>query len=294
MNPLAMALVFLSAPLHVGWNLLARRERSETALFGRMLFAVAAVGFLPAVISEASVRSIPASAWRYLLLSGSFGGAYFYLLARAYRSSDFTIVYPVARALPVLLVGVGDLARGREMPLAAWVGMTLVAVGCVCAPLHSFREVTLRRYYNRTAVWMALTALATVGYTLCDKIAVERETPGAATAFRHCYFFYLVNWAVFSMLVRLFPVKEPRPLRAGVRSALAGGFMTYAGYALIVWAYQLSRNASYILAFRQVSIIMGVILAFAIFRERGRFVRTAGAVLITAGLMLIAFRGRMP
>ena len=48
-----------------------------------------------------------------LLASALFQGIYYVGLTRSYRSSDFTVVYPLARALPVLLLAVVDLMRDR-------------------------------------------------------------------------------------------------------------------------------------------------------------------------------------
>src|SRR3990172_8158905 len=87
-------------------------------------------------------------------------------LARAYGEADFTATYPVARALPVLLVACGDVALGHPVPTAAWIGMMMVVAGCMCAPLQSFREITLYHYANRGNAWVILAALGTVGFTL--------------------------------------------------------------------------------------------------------------------------------
>ena len=48
---------------------------------------------------------------------------------------------------------------------------------------------------------------------------------------------------------------------------------------------------SYIVAFRQFSIVIGAVLAFRIYKEKGLAVRISGALLITAGLVLIAVFG---
>ena len=87
--------------MHAGWNLLARRERSEATFFGRMLTLIALIGFLPAVLSEMATHSLPSEAWLCVAGSGFFCGIYLFNLARAYESSDFTTFYPVAKALPV-------------------------------------------------------------------------------------------------------------------------------------------------------------------------------------------------
>ena len=66
----------------------------------------------------------------------------------------------------------------------------------------------------------------------------------------------------------------------------------FGAYWLILWAYQLSPIASYVVAFRQFSIVIGAIFAFLVFKEQGAAVRLSGAVLIVMGLMLIAVLGR--
>ena len=124
-----------------------------------LLLIGATVGFVPAVVSELLTGSLNATAWICVIGSGSCCGSYFYFLARAYDSSDFTIVYPVARSLPVLLVGLGDVVLGREVTTHGWLGMSLVVAGCVLVPLRSLRDVSLGRYFNRSTLWMLLTGV---------------------------------------------------------------------------------------------------------------------------------------
>ncbi len=109
---LAIILVLISCFTHAAWNLLARRHRSELLFFQRMLVIIATVGFVPFVLSELGARSIPAQGWLCLLGSGICGGVYMYSLARAYGTTDFSIVYPVARALPVLACELPHILRG--------------------------------------------------------------------------------------------------------------------------------------------------------------------------------------
>jgi len=59
----------------------------------------------------------------------------------------------------------------------------------------------------------------------------------------------------------------------------------------VLWAYQLCQHASYILAFRQTSIVIGVILAFVIYKEQGRAIRLAGTFVLASGLVLISLWG---
>jgi uncharacterized membrane protein len=76
-----------------------------------------------------------------------------------------------------------------------------------------------------------------------------------------------------------------------VRASIAA-IMGFGAYWLILWAYQLSPYASYIVAFRQFSIVIGTVIAFLYYKEGGVVVRLTGALLITSGMVLIAGWGR--
>lgn len=297
MNTLALALVLLSTFMHAGWNLLARGERREGEFFLRMLVVSCGVGLLPAVLSEWCTRSIPPMAWVCVAGSGVCCGVYYFFLARAYQSSDFTVVYPIARALPVLVVGAADMFRGRAPSPVGWAGMVFVVLGCALAPLHAFRDVSWRRYWNRTSLWMLLTALGTVGYTLLDKVASEAVLPGPGTAARYGYFFFLFSLLAYAAGRRIFRDTSENMVSGtrenpigGMRTALAA-LLNFGAYWLVLWAYQSTQRAGYIVAFRQFSIVIGVAIAFAVFKERGLAVRLTGTLLITLGLVLVALWG---
>lgn len=291
MSPFAIALVLCSTFMHAGWNLLARRQRSETIFFNRMLSMIALIGFVPAITSEVLTRSLTPKAWMCVAGSGFCCAVYFFFLARAYESSDFTVVYPVARSLPVLFVAMSDVLRGRYLTTLGWVGIVLVTCGCFLAPLQSFQDFTPRRYLNRASLWMLLTAMGTVGYSLLDKIASEVIQQGPATAARYGYMFYLISAVGYAVLIRVFRAGEPDPNDLGWRLPTLAALLNFGGYWLVLWAYQLSKHAGYIVAFRQFSIIIGVISAFLIYREKGLVVRLTGTLLLTAGLISIALWG---
>ena len=291
MSPLSIGLVITSTFAHAGWNLLARRQRSEMAFFTRMLTVVIIIGFLLAVISEVLTRSVPAKAWFCLAGSGFCAGVYLYSLAKAYGASDFTIVYPVARALPVLLVALGDVVRGRFLNGPGWVGLVLVAVGCLLTPLDSFREISLRRYFHHSILWMLLAAIGTVGYSLLDKVASEVVLAGPATAARYCYIFFFFASVVLLVLRWITNNKPPKDKTIGWKGPVAGAVCFFGAYWLVLWAYQLSRHASYVVAFRQFSIVIGVVAAFLIYKERRVLVRIVGIALIMVGLILVGIYG---
>lgn len=292
MNGPAIAIVLSSTAMHAGWNLLARRQRDEGRFILHMLLWSSLIGLPVAGASEWWARSMTPTAWWCLLASGACCGVYYWGLAWAYVRSDFTVVYPLARALPVLVLAVTDMARGRALSAGGWAGCVLVGAGCLLAPLTSLRQLSVRHYVNDASIWIALTALGTVGYTLLDKVAAESlNQPGLATALRYGVFFFAISLVVYAPLSATVPRPAgPRP-RLGWMVPLVAGALNYGAYALVLWAYQLTLHASYVVAFRQFSIVLGVVLAFVLYREQGVAVRLAGSLLITAGLVFIGLSG---
>jgi uncharacterized membrane protein len=138
---------------------------------------------------------------------------------------------------------------------------------------------------------MLLTAVGTVGYTLLDKIASEVVLQGPATAARYGYLYFVISFIAYRALLRIFRREEQESRAVGWRFPFYAAFLTFGAYWLILWAYQLSRHASYVVAFRQFSIVIGVILGFAIYKEQGLVVRVVGTSMITLGLVLVGLWG---
>jgi len=290
---LSVILIVLSSTvMHAGWNLLARYNRSETAFYNKMLVITLLVGLGPSVWSEIVTRSLTPVAWLCVLGSGFCAAVYLFALARAYETSDFTVVYPVARSLPVIFVAIVDVLRGRFLTPVGWIGILLVVAGCTLVPLRSIREISWQKYINKASLWMLLAALGTVGYTILDKIAAETVSQGPATAARYGYFYFAISYLPYWLFMKLWKSRAPQDDAQDWKLAVVAAMFGFGAYWLILWAYQLSPYASYIVAFRQFSIVIGAIVAFIVYKEQGVKVRLSGAAMITGGLALIAGWGR--
>jgi len=287
MPPLAIGIVFLSTFMHAGWNLIARDQRGSDILT-RALFAVSVVGLIPVLVMEFVSVPVLRVAWGYLLVAGMFQGLYFVGLSRGYRTGDFTLVYPLARGLPAVLVALADWARGNPPALLGWLGIALVSAGAVVLPLNSWRDLNRARYWNRALFWTLLTALATVGYSVADSVAAGVMPPGALQALRYGVFEMFLSWAYYQIFLGTLrlpggggqPTNWPRTLLVGV--------LLFGAYALVLWAYQLSVHTSYVVAMRQFSIVIGVVAGSLLFHEPAPRLRIAAAITITLGGICIA------
>lgn len=291
MGALPVTLIVVSAFMHAAWNLLARRNGGAQACIWRMLVSIVALGAVPALVSLLAYPCVSMRAMLCLLGSGASCGFYYVCLARGYESGEFTSVYPAARALPVLLVGIGDALRGHPPSRLGWLGMFLVAMGCLLVPLTSLSDFRLRHYWKRANLWIVLTAMGTVGYSLFDKIGTEAIPRGPRETAVYCYLFFAVAAITYVPLKVL--VTRPtgdRPT-VGWRVPVIAGVLCFVAYWLVLCAYQMTGRASYVVAFRQFSIVIGVMAAFVFLNESGKAVRFAGSIVITAGLVLLKVFG---
>lgn len=289
MSLMPVMLILISCFTHAGWNLLARHRRDEVVFLRRMLMCTVPMALVLIAAGLVLPHSFPARAWLYVVPSGLIGGAYTYFLARAYSSADFTVVYPLTRALPVLLVAVVDVVRGRQPSAVGWLAMLLVVAGCVMAPQTSYRGFDLRRYHWREVLWILLTVAGVAGFTVLDKMAAEivRQGPGSAAV-------YCGLWHVGCCVAYLGlhgPLGGTGSGRAGWAMPAVAALMGLFTYTLVLWAFQLAAQTSYLLAFRQFSIVVGVAASISLHREAGLQVRVPATAAIVGGLVLLVLFG---
>lgn len=97
MNLTIVILVFISALLHVTWNILGKNGSPSTAYF--CIASLASVIFLlPLLLILGFDFSIYWQFWVYLAVSGFFQAVYYTGLAGAYETGEISIAYPLARA----------------------------------------------------------------------------------------------------------------------------------------------------------------------------------------------------
>jgi drug/metabolite transporter (DMT)-like permease len=271
MSTTALLLALAAAFIHALWNiLLARAPDVESATAVALI--TAEVVFLPAALLTWDVE---ASVWPYILAGGLLQITYFALLATAYRLVPLSVVYPIARGgAPVLVLLIGVVILGRSTSWTQVAAVVLVVAGIVL--------VRGLRHPDRLGVAFGLViAVCIASYTLVDKEGVKHAEP-----ISYLELSMLGPTAVYAGAVMR--VKGVAAVRRAVNaSSIVAGVCTFGAYALVLAALQRASAAS-VAAVRETSVVIAAILAGAVLRERVGAARLAGAVLVAAGVALLA------
>lgn len=126
MSILAISLLFVSAFLHTGWNLLLKQAKEKyIATWWAVL--IGSLFFLPALF----FTGLPArETWGLLLVSVIAEVGYYVLLSMAYNDDDFSLVYPMARgAAPALIATWSVLFLRETLSIGGMIGLTVIVLG---------------------------------------------------------------------------------------------------------------------------------------------------------------------
>lgn len=295
----AILLVLVSCVMHAGWNLACKTKTPSAAFF--VLSTASSITLMTPLYVWFAPRlgQVPPPVWGLLVATGFFQALYYTSLGNAYRLNDISLAYPVIRALPVLFVPLtcGLLGFGENLSMLSLAGMVIIAAGCLVLPLTSFRTAHIRDYLRLPMLFVLLAALGTTAYSITDSQALAMLSGGERVFGPiQAALFYIAfeNLAIlgFLLLHLLFSRRETLNFRAlrrdSLRYPLMSGPASTSAYLLVLVAMQLASDVSYVVAFRQISILIGVVLGVMVLKEKFTRLKLAATTLIFAGLVLTA------
>ncbi len=296
MSIIAIVLVVFSALLHAGWNVLGKSGSGSGYSFALVASFTPFVLLSPYLVWCVSVIGLTNihSDFLGLLLFSCIGQAiYLVSVIKAYEHGDVGMMYPIVRALPVLMVGLGTLMIGQAISANAWVGFVILTMGCLLVPLTTLLELKLSAYANIGVLWAVIAAMGTTLYSILDKEALNwlvLETSGLSS--QHIAIFYLgmqflgTSTVLLGWLLITKNKSELVNAKRYWKGSSIAGIMMGLTYGIVLYSMTLVENVSYIVALRQVSIVFGLVLGITILKERWYFIRGLGVSFIVAGLVV--------
>ena len=277
MSLTAFALVVAAACLHALWNLAAKRVSGNVGVLwlGLCLCGVMLAPF--ALLS--AVRSFDPAGLPYIVATGLIHAAYFGFLAAGYRHGELSIVYPLSRG-----TGVAGTA------LVAWAvtgegisALGALGIGSVCLGILLLGQRELRRPNQARSSRLALlVGLTITAYSVVDKLGVGLVSPVVYLAG-----LVIVTWVVLAPLVLLrYPQECREAWQKHKRTSLGMGLGSMGTYLLILAAFQ-QANASYVVAARELAIVVAVGLGVGVLKEPLTWLRAVSTAAILVGVVLV-------
>lgn len=281
MTATALLLVVGAAVLHAGWNALAKRG-GDPVVFLWCVGVVASVVYAPVALTVLWQDGLRAGAIPFVIGTVVLHAFYFFTLGRAYGAGEFSLVYPIARGLGVALVPVAALALFDERlsPLGT-VGIVLVAAGIFS--LHWRRSAWTRAALHGSGTgWALATGGLIAAYSLLDKAGVARISPLA--------YIWLMELGSCALLAPVALAKQDvmrREWRVNRVTIVAAALMSPTAYLLVLFAFQLSKTG-YVVAAREMSIVLSAIIGSVWMKEGALGHRLTGAAVVLAGVVCVA------
>ncbi|HSL76553.1 MAG TPA: DMT family transporter [Candidatus Limnocylindrales bacterium] len=291
MDAIVIALVLVSAGLHVAWNVRLKTAGDPLRAATVGLLA-ASVGIVPAGIVAWWLDGqppLPVEGVVLSLISGVIEAVYFILLSAAYRRGDLSVVYPIARGTaPLLAVAVGVGLLGERLGVAGSIGVAFLLVGFLLLqrPWQALRGHGL----DPSVAFAFATGVSIASYTAIDRIGTRLIDPVTYAAI-----LWVTGAVILVVWIRLVAGGDVfAGGRERLRSAAIGGWLTLGAYMLILWALSIAplsgvaplRESAAVFAAGWGSVRLGEAV------DRGDLVRRVGAsALIVAGAVLLAIGG---
>ena len=285
MHVVSLALLVSAAVLHAGWNFAAKRVGAGGATFVWCYYTVSAVLCVPIAIVDGFVEHARPQWWWLVAAAGTalLHVGYGLILQRGYAVGDMSVVYPLARGTgPLLSVIVAVLLLHEHPGVVGLLGVVAVVLG-VCV-ISIGRGTDPAKPRVASVVYGLLTGATIAGYTLWDDRAMT------AWALPPILYFAAGSVLQSAMLTpyalahkqevkQLWQEHRPETLIVAVLSPLA--------YLFVLFAMQ-TTPVSVVAPVRELSIVIGSLVAWRVLREPNPVRRLIGAAIVLTGIVGIA------
>jgi uncharacterized membrane protein len=245
--------------------------------------------FFPVVILN--WQSIPAIVWVIMIASAIFDSLYYGSIARAYKSGDLSIVYPLSRGTaPVFILLWSTLLLKERPSVGGIMGIALIVAGLYflnLPRLGAWRD-SLRAFDSSAPRWALAAGLCVSLYTTTDRVGVGYVSP-------LLYTYLTMTLMVACMTPGTLRVAGWSGLinewRSSKFTSMIAGIISMTAYSIVLYAMKTGLPASYAGATREISVIFGTVVGIVLLKEQGTFMRVLGSILVAVGAGTIALLG---
>jgi drug/metabolite transporter (DMT)-like permease len=287
MDTLPLALVIASAVSHAAWNVMAKGGGDKESLLWLMTSS-SILTLLPIFALVLPEWGLPLKALPFIVVSALAETLYFVSLGRAYELGDLSVVYPLARSSPLFLTLLAVVVLNERITNWGLAGILLILLGVYMIHLRSLSPgdllAPIRSLSGRASQYAILTALGTTIYSLSDKMGVTIVDP-----FLYAFWleFFIAGLLGFVILRRRSWEGIVAEWRRSKVQAIVGGFLMRFGYVLVLFAMSMVQ-VSYVLALRQISVVLGAAAGVILLKESYGRVRVLSSIIMFTGVYILA------
>jgi drug/metabolite transporter (DMT)-like permease len=284
MPKLAILLLLSGAVLHTAWNLILKQSKDKYVASWWMVVISGIIALFTLVFTGLPVREM----WKFAVFSILVEATYFITLSYAYHDNEFSLIYPIARgAAPGFLALWSFLFLNEKPTSGGLIGLGFIIVGLMIIGISTLARSRMTRLHFRgiaVAVFLALL------------ISIYSAIDGAAVKIGHATAYVMTMFTLVPIPITPFIIKQygwshlwKEFKEQGIRLSLMG-ILGVAAYLLAVLAYSIAP-LSYSGAVREVSVVFGALAGWLFLKEKMGYMRVVGALVIFAGVLVIAIFG---
>jgi drug/metabolite transporter (DMT)-like permease len=209
------------------------------------------------------------------------------LYVKALKVSPLSLTLPFLSLTPVLLIGVSYLMLGENVSLRGSVGIAVLAIGGYTLHLHEIRKglwmpfKAIRREKG-SLLMIAVAIIYSVTATL-GKMAIEHSSP--------LFFGITYFCAITSLFAPIALWKGRHEMKQFIftdqyRKLFFPGLF----YSIMIASHMTALNltkVAYMISVKRISLVIGVLYGYFLFRETNIGERMIGALLMLTGFILI-------
>ncbi len=275
MSTTVIVFVLGTGVVHAVWNAIAKGLHDKFASFALLNIGVAIVCWVAwPFVGLPTTKALP-----YVIAATLCHVGYELLLLGAYRRSDFSQSYPIARGIAPLLVSGGGLVfAGEHLSTRGLLGVIGIVIGIVALTARRGAMASFQGTY-----WALACGASIAAYSVIDGLGVR----ASQNTLRYAVTLFVLQSSVWLIGV---VARRPRGWWPGPRRAslgVLGGVLSVVGYAAVLWA-QLRAPLGVVSALRETGVLWAALIGVLVFRE-GRLRRImAPAALVALGIALLS------
>jgi len=281
---LALTTAFFSAALGLEQKRLS--DKATPLLLSVLLRLWALPPLLIIVLSVHPVWQVQPQYWGYLIMCSFFTGLAAYLAFLAYRLVDFTLAFPLLNFTPAIALLASWSINQDHPTLLGAIGVGLIVLGSfwlVSSRHHNTLTPLQRMSANKgIAAIMGVAALHAVSGSF-DVHGIDASSPLLWTIG------LTITILLGSSLVLLVTYKasERKSPKLHWYSAALGGSIVLMTMLFQFLAVHADGHVAYVLAIKQLSVILAVLASWYTVRERPSVTRLLSALVMTIGAIII-------